>query len=143
MPVATPRDPGRTQRQGTRLIDVRQREDVPRPAGRSATQSNEEHGAMSVDDAAVDHVAALARLALSSAERAQLRNQLSAILEHINVIAEADTSQVPATASVLPLENVTRGDDPQPWTETEALVERAPAHEDSYLRVRAVLDQDE
>ncbi len=98
---------------------------------------------MSVDDATVDHVAALARLALTDDERSQLRSQMSAILEHINVIAEADTSEVPATANVLPLENVTRADDAVPWIETEALVERAPAHEGSYIRVRAVLEHDD
>src|SRR5258708_15511397 len=98
---------------------------------------------MSVDDATVNHVAALARLALSDEERAMLRSQMSAILEHINVIAEADTSQVPATAHILPLENVMRADVPQPWTDTELLVENAPAHEDSYIRVRAVLDHEE
>jgi aspartyl-tRNA(Asn)/glutamyl-tRNA(Gln) amidotransferase subunit C len=98
---------------------------------------------MSVDDATVNHVAALARLALSDEERAMLRSQMSAILEHINVIAEADTSQVPATAHILPLENVTRADQPQPWTETELLIENAPAHEDSYIRVRAVLEHEE
>ncbi len=98
---------------------------------------------MSVDDATVDHVAALARLALSDDERTQLRSQLSAILEYVNVIAEADTSGVSATASVLQLENVTRADEPRPWIETAALVERAPAHEESYIRVRAVLEHDE
>jgi aspartyl-tRNA(Asn)/glutamyl-tRNA(Gln) amidotransferase subunit C len=98
---------------------------------------------MSVDDATVNHVAALARLALSDDERAMLRSQMSAILEHINVIAEADTSQVPATAHILPLENVARADTPEPWTDTELLVENAPAHEDSYIRVRAVLDHEE
>ena len=72
---------------------------------------------MSVDDATVDHVAALARLALSNDERAQLRSQLSAILDYINVIAEADTSGVPATANVLPLENVVRilAENKWPW----------------------------
>ena len=98
---------------------------------------------MSVDDTTVNHVAALARLALSDKERAMLRSQMSAILEHINVIAEADTSQVPATAHILPLENVTRADVPQPWTDTELLIENAPAHEDSYIRVRAVLEHED
>jgi aspartyl-tRNA(Asn)/glutamyl-tRNA(Gln) amidotransferase subunit C len=98
---------------------------------------------MSVDDATVDHVAALSRLTLTDDERALMRSQLSAILEYINVIAEADTNAVPATASVLPLENVTRPDEAHPWTATAALVERAPAHEESYIRVRAVLDHDE
>jgi aspartyl-tRNA(Asn)/glutamyl-tRNA(Gln) amidotransferase subunit C len=97
---------------------------------------------MSVDEATVNHVAALARLALSDEERSRLQSQLSAILEHINVISEADTSQVPATAHILPVDNVMRGDNPRSWGDTGELVERAPAHEDSYIRVRAVLDNE-
>jgi aspartyl-tRNA(Asn)/glutamyl-tRNA(Gln) amidotransferase subunit C len=97
---------------------------------------------MSVDEATVNHVAALARLALSDEERSRLQSQMSAILEHINVISEADTSQVPATAHILPVDNVMRTDNPRTWGDTEALVERAPAHEASYIRVRAVLDNE-
>lgn len=98
---------------------------------------------MSVDDKTVQHVAALARLALSADERQRLQGQMSAILEHINVISEADTSKVPATAHILPLDNVMRADQAQSWPDTHELVERAPAHEASYIRVRAVLDQAE
>lgn len=97
---------------------------------------------MSIDRKTVDHVATLARLALSEQERQQLQDQLSSILEHINVIGEADTSQVPATAHVLPLADVMRTDEPRHFTETQALVDRAPAHEGPYIRVRAVLDNE-
>ena len=97
---------------------------------------------MSINRDTVDHVALLARLALSDAERQTLQQQLSAILEHINVIAEADTSQVPATAHVLPLDNVMRNDQAKPCPVPQELVERAPAHEDGYIRVRAVLDNE-
>jgi aspartyl-tRNA(Asn)/glutamyl-tRNA(Gln) amidotransferase subunit C len=95
---------------------------------------------MSIDGKAVDHVARLARLALTPEERERMREQLSAILEHINVINEADTSQVPATAHILPLENVMRADQAVPWPSSSELVENAPAHEASYIRVRAVLE---
>jgi len=94
---------------------------------------------MSIDRDTVDHVALLARLALSEQERETLREQLSAILEHINVI---DTSQVPATAHILPLENVMRDDKVQAFPHPEVLVEQAPAHEDGYIRVRAVLEHE-
>lgn len=97
---------------------------------------------MSIDRETVEHVAALARLALSDEELKRMQEQLSLILEQINVIAEADTSQVPATAHILPLDNVMRPDQPKPYTETEELVENAPAHEGSYIRVRAVLDHE-
>lgn len=97
---------------------------------------------MSIDRKTVDHVALLARLALSEQEREKLRDQLSAILEHINVIGEADTSQVPASAHILPLANIMRPDIPRQFPDSQALVENAPAHEDSFIRVRAVLDNE-
>ena len=96
---------------------------------------------MSIDRKTVDHVALLARLALTEDERERLRDQLSAILEHINVIGEADTSQVPATAHILPLENVMVPDQSRPSDETEALLANAPAREEGYFRVRAVLEE--
>jgi aspartyl-tRNA(Asn)/glutamyl-tRNA(Gln) amidotransferase subunit C len=95
---------------------------------------------MSIDGKTVDHVARLARLALTKEERERMREQLSAILEHINVMNEADTSQVSATAHILPLENIMRPDHAVPWPSPTELVENAPAHEDSYIRVRAVLE---
>jgi len=96
---------------------------------------------MSIDRKTVDHVALLARLALSEDERERLGNQLSAILEHINVIGEADTSQVSATAHILPLENVMVPDQSRPSDETEALLANAPAREEGYFSVRAVLEE--
>lgn len=97
---------------------------------------------MSIDRKTVDHVAWLARLALSDQEREALRDQLSAILGHINVISEADTSQVPATAHILPVENIMAGD--RPWKSIDAgtLLANAPAEEDNYFRVGAILDEE-
>jgi len=97
---------------------------------------------MSIDRATVDHVAALARLDLSEEERERLRDQLSALLEHINVITEADTSQVPATAHVLPIQNVLVADQPRPSCPRDDLLANAPAQEDGYFRVRAVLEDE-
>jgi len=97
---------------------------------------------MSIDRKTVDHVALLARLALSEEERDRLQDQLGAILEHINVIAEADTSQVPATAHILPSTNIMRADQPRQFPHPEELVERAPSREQTYIRVRAVLDNE-
>jgi aspartyl-tRNA(Asn)/glutamyl-tRNA(Gln) amidotransferase subunit C len=97
---------------------------------------------MSIDRETVDHVAWLARLALSEQEREALRDQLSAILGHINVIAEADTSQVPATAHILPLQNVMASDTPWGSVEPQALLANAPAEEDNYFRVGAIFDEE-
>lgn len=98
---------------------------------------------MSIDRETVDHVARLARLALSDEERDRLREQLSTILGHINAIAEADTSGVPASANILPMTNIMSQDASRPSTPTRELIENAPAREDGYFRVRAVMDDAE
>ncbi len=97
---------------------------------------------MSIDRETVDHVALLARLALTEKERERLREQMSSLLEHINLIAEADTSQVPATAHVLPLSNVMAEDKVVPSMPTADLLANAPAREETYFRVQAVLDEE-
>jgi aspartyl-tRNA(Asn)/glutamyl-tRNA(Gln) amidotransferase subunit C len=97
---------------------------------------------MSIDRETVDHVAWLARLALTDQEREALRSQLSAILGHINVIAEADTSQVPATAHILPLQNVMTADAPWESIAPQTLLANAPAEEASYFRVSAILEEE-
>lgn len=97
---------------------------------------------MSIDRKTVDHVAWLARLALGDQEREALRDQLSAILEHINVIAEADTGQVPATAHILPLQNVMAGDSSWQSIAAQTLLANAPEQEDGYFRVGAILEEE-
>jgi aspartyl-tRNA(Asn)/glutamyl-tRNA(Gln) amidotransferase subunit C len=96
---------------------------------------------MSIDRKTVDNTALLARLALSEEERQRLEEQLSSILEHIAVLQEADTSRVPPTAQVLPLSNVLAEDQPRPCESAETMLANAPAREDNYIRVRAVLDE--
>jgi aspartyl-tRNA(Asn)/glutamyl-tRNA(Gln) amidotransferase subunit C len=98
---------------------------------------------MSIDRDTVDHVARLARLALSGEERDLIQEQLSSILGHINVINEADTSGVLASANILPMMNVMMEDVSRPSMPTKSLLENAPASEDGYFRVRAVLEEGE
>ena len=98
---------------------------------------------MSIDRETVDHVARLARLALTDDERDRLREQLSTILGHINVIGEADTSGVSASAHILPMTNVMTSDASRPSLPTKALLENAPAREDGYFRVRAAIEEGE
>ena len=95
-----------------------------------------------IDEATVDHVALLARLKLSDAERKRMQEQMSAILEHINAISQADTSQVPATAHILPVQNVMREDVSETYREHQELLANAPASENEYIRVRAVLENE-
>ncbi len=96
---------------------------------------------MPIDRKTVDNTALLARLALSEEERQRLESQLSTILEHINVLQEADTSQVLATANVLPLSNVMSHDQSRASCDPETMLANAPSREEDYFRVRAVLEE--
>ena len=62
----------------------------------------------------VEHIAELARLGLTQAEKETFRDQLSAILEYAGLLSRLDTVGVPATASALPLDNVLRPDQAGP-----------------------------
>ena len=62
----------------------------------------------------IDHVAALARLALTDDERARLRDQLVQILEHAARVGEVAADDVPPTSWAIPRSNVFREDEPEP-----------------------------
>jgi len=62
----------------------------------------------------VEHVAHLARLRLSAEELEKMRTDLSAILDHIDMLKEVDVSDVAPTAQVTDLFNVMREDSVRP-----------------------------
>ncbi len=88
----------------------------------------------------VDHVAELARLGLSEEEREQMQAQLGQILEYVQVLQRLDTDAIPPTAQVIPLRNVMRPDEVQASLPVESVLANAPAHEDAFIRVAAVLE---
>jgi aspartyl-tRNA(Asn)/glutamyl-tRNA(Gln) amidotransferase subunit C len=90
----------------------------------------------------VRHVAELAKLRLTASEVEQYTEQLSAILEYAQLLQMVDTSGVPPTPFVLPLENVMREDAPEPGLANEVALANAPDSEDGFFRVRAVFDEE-
>ena len=90
--------------------------------------------------AQVEHIAELAKLALSDDEKSRYQEQLSAILEYAERLQTVDTSAIPPTATVLPLRNVMRADEPRDSMSREDVLANAPQTEDGCFRVQAVLD---
>ncbi len=91
----------------------------------------------------VEHVAQLARLALSDREKELFRAQLSSILDHAERLQELDTEDIPLTASVLPLSNVMREDAIGASLSQEDALANAPDVEDGFFRVPVVLEGEE
>ena len=90
----------------------------------------------------VRHVALLARLGLNEGEEDYYAEQLSRILEHVERIAELDTEKIPPTASVLPLRNVMREDEPGACLSQEKALQNAPEAEDGFFVVNAIQEAD-
>lgn len=83
----------------------------------------------------VEHVAKLARLALSEEEKEIYAKQLARIIENFNELKEVDTTGVEPLAQPLPLPNVMRQDEIETPPGHEVLLKSAPAAENGYFRV--------
>jgi aspartyl-tRNA(Asn)/glutamyl-tRNA(Gln) amidotransferase subunit C len=90
--------------------------------------------------AQVEHVAQLAQLTLSDQEKELFCEQLSSILEYAQRLQELDTSAIPPTATVLPLENVMRDDQIRPSLPLDDALANAPDTENDYFRVPVILE---
>lgn len=88
----------------------------------------------------IDHVARLARLALTDDERERLRAQLAVILEHAAKVSEVATADVPPTASAIPSANVLRPDEPRGSLAPERAIANAPAAEGGRFRVPRITE---
>lgn len=86
------------------------------------------------------HIARLARIDLTDEEVETFRAQLSDIITHFDVLNRVNTEGVEPTAHTLAMQNVFADDESRPSLPQETVLEMAPAVEDGYLRVRAVLE---
>jgi aspartyl-tRNA(Asn)/glutamyl-tRNA(Gln) amidotransferase subunit C len=88
----------------------------------------------------VEHIADLAKLALSDEEVARYQEQLSAILEHFEHLQELETDDIHPTATVLPLKSVMRADEARPPLQREKVLQNAPQAKGGCFQVPAVLE---
>lgn len=95
---------------------------------------------MSLTLAEVEHIAALARLRLTEAEKARFSQQLSAILDYMERLRQVDTSTVEPMATVLPLRSVLRPDVVTPSLPVDDLLAGAAQAEARMFRVPPVLE---
>ena len=87
----------------------------------------------------VEHVALLARLELTEAEKEKFTEQLNAILEYADALKKLDTANVQPTAHPLPLNNVFREDTARPGISNEDALANAPEQEDGFFKVPKIV----
>jgi aspartyl-tRNA(Asn)/glutamyl-tRNA(Gln) amidotransferase subunit C len=88
----------------------------------------------------VEHVARLARLALTPEELERMRSQLNAILVHIDALKAVDTDGVEPTSHAVPVVNVMRGDEPRPPFPPEEMLRNAPDRAGPFVRVPRIIE---
>ena len=89
----------------------------------------------------VIHVARLARLALTDAELETMREQLNAILSHIDALKAVDTTGIEPTSHAVPQFNVKRDDEPRPCFPVEEMLANAPDRVDNFFRVPRIIEE--
>ena len=88
----------------------------------------------------VEHVARLARLALTSEEIERMRTQLNAILVPIDALKAVNTDGVEGTSQAVPLVNVMRDDEPRAPFPAEAMLGNAPDRAGEFFRVPRIIE---
>jgi len=91
-------------------------------------------------DLNIDHVATLARLALTPDEKARFAQQLGDVLHHIEQLEKVDVSHVEPTAHAAPVFNVWADDVVRPGLPVEAALRNAPAQRDHMVVVPKVVE---
>ncbi len=88
----------------------------------------------------VQHVAKLARIAVSDEDLKKYQSQLERILGHIAQLKNINTDGVPATAHPYEAGTVLREDVAKPFADLEALFKNAPEMEETFYRVKKVIE---
>jgi aspartyl-tRNA(Asn)/glutamyl-tRNA(Gln) amidotransferase subunit C len=91
-------------------------------------------------DLNIDHVAKLARLALTPEEKAKFAQQLGDVLHHIEQLRKVDVSNVEPTAHAFAVDNVWAEDVARPGLPVELALKNAPVQRDNMIVVPKVVE---
>ncbi|MBI2372140.1 MAG: Asp-tRNA(Asn)/Glu-tRNA(Gln) amidotransferase subunit GatC [Deltaproteobacteria bacterium] len=95
---------------------------------------------MKITRAEVEHVATLARLALTEAEAEAFTAQLDQILTYMEKLNELDTRGIEPTAHAVTIAPVLREDEVRPSLPPAAALSNAPAREAECFKVPRVIE---
>ncbi len=86
------------------------------------------------------HIAELAKLGITEAETDLFAEQLSDILEYVEMLNRLDTEAIPPTAQAIHMLNVTRPDRVEPSLTPDEVLANAPRRKDNLFEVKAILE---
>lgn len=90
---------------------------------------------MKVTDELIDYVSSLARLSLSDDEKAKIKDEISKIIDYMDILNQVDTADVEPMSHVLPVTNIFRKDEVVPSYDRDAILANAPDSDEGAFRV--------
>ncbi|WP_018682134.1 Asp-tRNA(Asn)/Glu-tRNA(Gln) amidotransferase subunit GatC [Actinokineospora enzanensis] len=96
----------------------------------------------SISRGEVEHLARLARLAVTEDEVDRFAAQLDQIVQAVAQVGQVADQDIPPTSHAVPLTNVFRRDDVRPGLSQQQAVAAAPAAEDGRFRVPRILGEE-
>ena len=88
----------------------------------------------------IDHLASLARLALTEEEKSLYGSQLENILQYMETLNELETSGIDPTSHVVSISNVMREDAVKPCLDRTDAMKNAPDRTDAFYRVPKIIE---
>ncbi len=88
-----------------------------------------------IDDATIEYVGILAKLALTEEEKEQAKKDMGSMLDYIDKLGELDTSEVTPMSHVFPVQNVFREDVVTNTDDREQIIQNAPGQKDGMFVV--------
>ena len=95
---------------------------------------------MSTPQLNIDHVANLARLALTPEEKATFAEQLGNVLHHIEQLSKVDVTGIEPTAHAFAVSNVWQEDIARPGLPVDQALRNAPEQHDNMVVVPKVVE---
>jgi len=88
----------------------------------------------------IEHIADLARLNISEAEKEKFTLEMEKIISYVDKLNELDTSDVKPMEHVIPIRNILREDVVTGSFDREKLMENAPSQEQGCYKVPKVME---
>ena len=95
---------------------------------------------MKISRTEVEHVARLARLALSDTELDSLTGEMDAILAYVDQLNRLETGDITPTAHAVPMANAFRADEVRASFTPEQALGNAPSSDQAGFRVPRVIE---
>ena len=87
----------------------------------------------------VEHIARLALVELTSAEKEKFAKQMNGILEHFDKLAEVDVEGIEPTTHVMDIKNVVREDDPKEGLSQEEALSNAHETDNGFIKAPRIV----